>query len=106
MWLVVTDNPEEALDEIAPHTYYQINGYAEWQKDEDWAPFEKKTLEEFKKDENFKMFTSGQAIDYIRSRQELAPIESFCMQVPAGMDPEKYKKYARKFAEEVLPAFR
>ena len=106
MWMVVSDNREEALDEIAPHAYYQINGYAEWQKDEDWAPFEQQSLEEFKKDPNLKVFTSGQAIDYIRSRQELAPIESFCMQVPAGCSPEKYRKYAQKFADEVMPAFR
>lgn len=107
MWMVVWDDREEALNDIAPHAYYQINGYAEWQKDEDWAPFEQQSLEEFKKnDPNLKVFTSGQAIDYIRSRQQQAPIESFCMQVPAGCSPEKYRKYAQKFADEVMPAFR
>lgn len=107
MWMVVWDDKEEALNEIAPHAHYQINGYAEWQQGEDWAPFEQQSLEDFKKtDPNLKVFTPGQAIDYIRSRQELAPIESFCMQVPAGCSPEKYRKYAQKFAEEVIPAFR
>ncbi len=105
LWMVVTDNPQEALDEIAPHAHYTVNQYAEWQKDEGWAVFEQKTLEEFKKDDNFKILTPGQAIDHIRKRLEEAPFEAFAMAVPAGIPIEKYRKYAKKFAEEVLPAF-
>jgi hypothetical protein len=50
--------------------------------------------------------TPEDAINYIRSRQALAPIEAFCMQVPSGMPLKTYAKFAETFAKKVLPAFR
>jgi len=50
--------------------------------------------------------TPEEAITYIRSRQALAPIEAFCMQIPSGMPLKAYAKYAETFAKRVLPAFR
>ena len=39
MWFVVTEDPEKTIHEVAPHAYYQINTYAEWQEDKAWGPF-------------------------------------------------------------------
>jgi hypothetical protein len=108
MWSVVSDDPEAALNEIAPHCYYQMNTYAEWQKDTDWGKnyINRMDFETFKKSGAIKAMTPEDAIDYIRSRQALAPIEAFCMQVPSGMPLETYAKFAETFAKKVLPAFR
>jgi hypothetical protein len=108
MWSVVSDDPEAALNEIAPHCYYQMNTYAEWQKDTDWGKnyINRMDFETFKKSGAIKAMTPEDAIDYIRSRQALAPIEAFCMQVPSGMPLKTYAKFAETFAKKVLPAFR
>ena len=108
MWSVVSDDPVAALDEIAPHCYYQMNTYAEWQKDIDWGKnyIQKMDFETFKKSGAIKAMTPEEAIEYIRSRQALAPIEAFCLQVPSGMPLKTYAKFAETFAAKVLPAFR
>ena len=106
MWLVVSHDPQSALDEIAPHAYYQMNTYAEWQDDAGWGGLKRMTFEEFKQSGQMKVMRPSEAIDYIRSRQAAAPIEAFCMQVPAGFPLSRYRKYAELFAKEVLPAFR
>jgi hypothetical protein len=108
MWSVVTDDPEAGLNEIAPHCYYQIAMYAEWQKDISWGKnyIQKVDFETFKKSGAIKAMTPDEAIKYIKSRQELAPIEAFCLQVPSGMPLKAYAKYVETFAKKVLPAFR
>jgi alkanesulfonate monooxygenase SsuD/methylene tetrahydromethanopterin reductase-like flavin-dependent oxidoreductase (luciferase family) len=106
MWLLVSHDPQAALHEVAPHAYYQLNKYAEWQKDAGWGGVKRMEFEEFKKSGMMKVFTPQQAIEYIRSRMQLAPIEAFCMQAPAGFPLSSYAKYVETFAKEVLPAFR
>lgn len=108
MWSVVSDDPETALNEIAPHCYYQMNTYAEWQKDIDWGKnyIKQMDFETFKKSGAIKAMTPEEAIKYIRSRQALAPIEAFCLQVPSGMPLKTYAKFVETFATKVLPAFR
>jgi alkanesulfonate monooxygenase SsuD/methylene tetrahydromethanopterin reductase-like flavin-dependent oxidoreductase (luciferase family) len=106
MWFFVSDDPERALEEVAPHAYYQLNTYAEWQKDAGWGGVKRMEFDEFKKSGMVKTFTPPQAIDYIRSRRQAAPIEAFCMQAPAGLPLPQYARYVETFAKEVLPAFR
>jgi alkanesulfonate monooxygenase SsuD/methylene tetrahydromethanopterin reductase-like flavin-dependent oxidoreductase (luciferase family) len=106
MWFVVSEDPEKTLNEVAPHAHYQINTYAEWQEDAAWGPFAQMSLEEFKKAGLMKILTPDEAIDYIRSRLAAAPIESFCMQAPAGFPLDKLAEHAELFAKKVLPAFR
>jgi alkanesulfonate monooxygenase SsuD/methylene tetrahydromethanopterin reductase-like flavin-dependent oxidoreductase (luciferase family) len=106
MWFLVSHDPEAALEEVAPHAYYQLNTYAEWQKDAGWGGVKRMEFDEFKQSGMMKVFTPEQAIDYIRGRQQAAPIEAFCMQAPAGFPLSKYSKYVETFANEVLPAFK
>lgn len=108
MWSVVSDDPEAALNEIAPHCHYQINTYAEWQRDTEWGKnyIQQLDFETFKKSGAIKAMRPDEAIKHIRSRMALAPIEAFCMQIPSGMPLEQYAKYVETFAKTVLPAFR
>ena len=107
MWSVVSDDPVPRSMKIAPQRY-QMNTYAEWQKDIDWGKnyIQKMDFETFKKSGAIKAMTPEEAIEYIRSRQALAPIEAFCLQVPSGMPLKTYAKFAETFAAKVLPAFR
>jgi alkanesulfonate monooxygenase SsuD/methylene tetrahydromethanopterin reductase-like flavin-dependent oxidoreductase (luciferase family) len=105
MWMLVTDDPEKTLNEVAPHTHYQVNQYARWQAHEK-VGVQEMDLETFKKSGMTKVLTPEQAIDYLRSRMELAPIEAFCMQAPAGFPLSKLLRHAELFATRVMPALR
>jgi alkanesulfonate monooxygenase SsuD/methylene tetrahydromethanopterin reductase-like flavin-dependent oxidoreductase (luciferase family) len=105
MWLIVSEDPERTLHEVAPHAHYQVDTYAEWQEDEGWG-LERMDLETFKQSGLLKVFTPEQAIAYLESRLQAAPIEAFCMQAPAGFPLSRLAEHAELFARKVLPAFR
>lgn len=106
MWLLVSEDPEKTLDELAPHAHYQINTYAEWQEGADWAVLSGMSIEEFKKAGVMRVMTPDECIAYIKSRQEAAPIEAFCMQAASGFPLSKLAEHAELFAKKVIPAFR
>jgi hypothetical protein len=108
MWSVVADDPEAALNEIAPHCYYQINTYAEWQKDIAWGTnyIQQVDFETFKKSGAIKVMAPDEMIAYLREKMNAVPMEAFCMQVPSGMPLKTYAKYVETFAKKVIPAFR
>lgn len=106
MWLLVSEDPERTLDELAPHAYYQINTYAEWQEGAEWSVFKEMSLDDFKKAGVIRVMTPDDCITYIKSRQEAAPIEAFCMQAPAGFPLARLAEHAELFASKVIPAFR
>jgi alkanesulfonate monooxygenase SsuD/methylene tetrahydromethanopterin reductase-like flavin-dependent oxidoreductase (luciferase family) len=105
MWMMVSEDPEETLHEVAPHAYYQINTYAQWQAGKDWG-FEIMDFETFKTSGMITILTPEQAIVHMKSRLQTAPLESFCMQAPAGFPLSKLAEHAELFANKVLPAFR
>jgi alkanesulfonate monooxygenase SsuD/methylene tetrahydromethanopterin reductase-like flavin-dependent oxidoreductase (luciferase family) len=106
MWVVVSEDPEATFEEVAPHFYYQINTYAKWHAETDWG-VEPMDFEAFKKSGVVKVFTPGEAIEFLRSRRDAAPaMESYCMTVPPGFPLPKFAKYAELFAKKVIPAFR
>jgi alkanesulfonate monooxygenase SsuD/methylene tetrahydromethanopterin reductase-like flavin-dependent oxidoreductase (luciferase family) len=106
MWMVVSDDPEKTVQEVAPHFYYQLNAYAKWQVDKEWRPHDTMDFETFKASGQVKVLTPDQAIAHIRSKLEVAPLEGFCMQAPAGYPLSKLAEHAELFANKVLPAFR
>ncbi|MCB2061453.1 MAG: LLM class flavin-dependent oxidoreductase [Novosphingobium sp.] len=106
MWMMVSEDPEKTINDMAPHAYYQINTYAEWQEGTDWAVLSEMSLDEFKKAGPIRVMTPEECVTYIKSRQEQAPIEAFCMQVPSGFPLDKMAEHAELFAKKVIPAFR
>jgi alkanesulfonate monooxygenase SsuD/methylene tetrahydromethanopterin reductase-like flavin-dependent oxidoreductase (luciferase family) len=106
IWLVVSEDPEKTLHEVAPHYYYQLNTYAEWQADKDWRPSDVMDFETFTKSGTIKVLTPEQAIAHFRSKLEAVPLEGFCMFAPAGYPLSKLAEHAELFAAKVLPAFR
>jgi alkanesulfonate monooxygenase SsuD/methylene tetrahydromethanopterin reductase-like flavin-dependent oxidoreductase (luciferase family) len=106
MWMMVSEDPEKTINDMAPHAYYQINTYAEWQEGTDWAVMSEMSLDEFKKSGPIRVMTPEECVSYIKSRQEQAPIEAFCMQVPSGFPLDKMAEHAELFAKKVIPAFR
>jgi hypothetical protein len=64
------------------------------------------SLDEFKKSGVMRTMTPEDCIAYIKGRQQEAPIEAFCMQVPSGFPLDRMAEYAETFASKVIPAFR
>jgi alkanesulfonate monooxygenase SsuD/methylene tetrahydromethanopterin reductase-like flavin-dependent oxidoreductase (luciferase family) len=106
MWMMVSEDPEKTINDMAPHAYYQINTYAKWQEGAEWSVYTEMSLDEFKKAGVMKVLTPDEAIGYIKSRQDAAPIEAFCMQAPTGFPLKLLAEHAELFAKKVMPAFR
>jgi alkanesulfonate monooxygenase SsuD/methylene tetrahydromethanopterin reductase-like flavin-dependent oxidoreductase (luciferase family) len=106
MWLLVSEDPDKAFEETAPHYHYQINTYAKWNAETDWG-VQPMDFETFKKSGAVRVLTPEAAIDFLRGRLAAAPtMEGFCMTVPPGLPLPKFAKYAELFAKKVIPAFR
>jgi alkanesulfonate monooxygenase SsuD/methylene tetrahydromethanopterin reductase-like flavin-dependent oxidoreductase (luciferase family) len=105
MWMMVSEDPEKTINDMAPHAYYQINTYAKWQEGAEWSVYTEMSLDEFKKAGVMKVLTPDEAIAYIKSRQEVAPIEAFVMQAPTGFPLKLLAEHAELFASKVMPAF-
>jgi len=110
LFTAVAQNPAEAIDELAPHFHHVNNSYAEWNHedktaDQDGPELSLMSLEEYKASRALDIITPGEAIDKFKRMQSRIPLEHVMMALPAGMPPEKFKKYAKVFAEEVIPAF-
>jgi len=106
MWMVVSDDPEKTMREVAPHYYYQVNTYAKWQAGKDWSPHEVMDFETFRASGAVKVLTPGEAVAHFKSKLDVAPVEGFCMFAPAGYPLAKLAESAELFASKVLPAFR
>jgi len=105
MWTYVSEDPEAALEEIAPHAHYFWEVYAEWQKGHAWG-LQSMSYEDFKKSGFVKVFTPEDAIEHFKIRLAIAPMDSFVFTVPTGMPVSKFRKYAELLATKVLPALR
>jgi alkanesulfonate monooxygenase SsuD/methylene tetrahydromethanopterin reductase-like flavin-dependent oxidoreductase (luciferase family) len=106
MWLVVSEDPEKTMQEVAPHFYYQLNTYAQWQAGKDWSPHSIMDFDTFRKSGAVKVLTPDEAIAHFKSKLDTALVEGFCMFAPAGYPLSKLAQSAELFASKVLPAFR
>lgn len=105
-WVIVSDDPEKAMAEVAPHFYYQYNVYAKWLEGEGDFVLPKLELDQFKESGILNVLTPEQAIAHIRTRTDAWPLDSYCLQAPAGLPMDKFAPYVETFAHKVLPAFR
>lgn len=112
LFMAVSEDPERALEELAPYFYHVNTVYSEWNleveksRQVDMADFPRPmTLEEFKTGGLLKVMTPDEAIAFIAGMRERAPIEHLMMLVPPGLPLKKFAPYAELFAKKVIPAF-
>lgn len=106
LWMVVSHDPEQAVQEVGPYFLHQVNSYAKWDSESRGAPFQELTLDDLKASGQMLSLTPEQAIAHIRSKQAIAPLDTFTMMVPSGLPVDLLQRYAGIFATEVIPAFR
>ncbi|HEX7872625.1 MAG TPA: LLM class flavin-dependent oxidoreductase [Sphingobium sp.] len=111
LFLAVAQDPEAAMEELAPYYHHVNNSYGEWLNEDKAIGIDDPTLkamplEDFKKSGILQIVTPDQAIAKFRRMQERIPVEHFMMMMPAGLPADRFLSYATLFANEVLPAFR
>ncbi|MCB2073391.1 MAG: LLM class flavin-dependent oxidoreductase [Novosphingobium sp.] len=106
----VAEDPEKAMDEIAPYYHHVNNSYGQWFNedralglDEGMQPMD---LDAFKQSGVLQIWTPAEAIEKLKAMQEAVPLKSFMMMMPAGMPAKMFVEYAELFAGKVVPAFR
>jgi alkanesulfonate monooxygenase SsuD/methylene tetrahydromethanopterin reductase-like flavin-dependent oxidoreductase (luciferase family) len=113
MPLLVAQDPERAMHELAPYYHYVSNMYGVWLNEDHFddrvqvaAAPKSMSLEEFKASGQLQVLTPGEAIDMFRTMRAKVPVEHVTIAVPPGVPLETYAPYAELFATEVIPAFR
>ena len=111
LFVLVAQDPEKAMHELAPHFHYVNNAYGQWLNEDRastgfaGALLKPMTLEAFKASGILSILTPAQAIDHFNKMLERTPVEHFMMMAPPGLPAAKLSEYAQVFANEVLPAF-
>lgn len=109
MMTMIAEDPERAMDELAPCYHYINNSYGEWFA-EDQAGMDSgikpMTLEEFKQSGLLQILTPDEAIAMLRGMRETMPLDHYAMMMPPGLPPARFVEYCDVFARKVIPAFR
>jgi len=111
LFLVVADDPEKAMHELAPYYHHVNNTYGQWINEDkaiglDNASLKPMGLEAFKQSGILQILTPEKAIAKLKAMQQRIPVKHFMMMKPPGLPAARFVEYAELFANKVLPAFR
>lgn len=107
LFFAVARDPEQAMEELAPHYHHVNNSYAAWFSEDSAVEGAKlMSLEEFKASGMLQIVTPDAAIAMLKAKQARMPLEHVMMMKPAGLPAKRFVEYAQLFADEVIPAFR
>jgi alkanesulfonate monooxygenase SsuD/methylene tetrahydromethanopterin reductase-like flavin-dependent oxidoreductase (luciferase family) len=105
---VVAEDPQAAMEELAPHFLHVNNTYGEFFTEDQalgMAGMKPKTLEEYKASGELQIVTPDAAIAIFEDMHAKMPIEHFMMARPPGLPAKRFLHYANVFAGQVIPAF-
>jgi len=110
LFLTVAEDPEKALDELAPYYHHVYNCYASWMTEDNAIGMQNPTtramdVEAFKRSGILQILTPEQAIAHFTAISERIPLEHYMMMRPPGLPAECFVDYAELFADSVIPAF-
>lgn len=106
---VVAEDPEAALEELAPYYHHVNNSYGEWfvedRVHDDDHGFKPMTLDEFKRSGTLQILTPDEAIGMLRDLQRRMPLDHYMFSMPPGLPAQRFVDYAELVANKVMPAF-
>jgi alkanesulfonate monooxygenase SsuD/methylene tetrahydromethanopterin reductase-like flavin-dependent oxidoreductase (luciferase family) len=110
LFLTVAEDPEKALDELAPYYHHVYSCYAAWMTEDDAIGMANPTtqamdVETFKRSGILRILTPEQAVAHFIAIRERIPLEHYMMMRPPGLPAERFVEYAELFADKVIPAF-
>jgi len=108
MMTIIAEDPERAIEELAPCYHYINNCYGQWFSEDEAGldvGIKPMSLEEFKQSGLLQILTPDEAITMLRQLQERTPLDHYAMMMPPGLPPAKFVEYADVVARKVVPAF-
>ncbi|MCX2934893.1 LLM class flavin-dependent oxidoreductase [Mycobacterium sp. CVI_P3] len=110
LFFTVAEDPDKAMDELAPYYHHVFECYAAWMGEDNAIGMENAItqsmdVETFKQSGILQILTPEQAIEHFKQMQERVPLEHFMMMRPPGLPVERFIEYAQLFADKVIPAF-
>ncbi len=111
LFVAVAEDPAAAMEELAPYYHWVNNSYGAWLNEDkaigiDDPGLKPMGLDDFKRSGILQIWTPEKAIEKFQAMQARLPVEHFMMMMPPGLPQDRFRHYARLFAERVLPAFR
>lgn len=111
LFVLVAEDPEAAMEEVAPYYHYVNNAYGVWLNEDkasgiDSPLLKTMDLDVFKQSKILQIWTPEKAIEKFKAMQARVPVDHFMMMLPPGMPQDRFKHYAQLFADKVLPAFK
>jgi alkanesulfonate monooxygenase SsuD/methylene tetrahydromethanopterin reductase-like flavin-dependent oxidoreductase (luciferase family) len=111
LFLTVAEDPEKALDELAPYYHHVFSSYGAWANEDNAlgmqnAAMQPMSVDAFKRSGILQIMTPEQAVSHFRAMQARMPIEHFMMMRPPGLPAGRFIEYAQLFADRVIPAFK
>jgi alkanesulfonate monooxygenase SsuD/methylene tetrahydromethanopterin reductase-like flavin-dependent oxidoreductase (luciferase family) len=107
---VVADDPDAAMDELAPYYLHVNNSYGEWFAEDkvhdEGHAMKPMSLDEFKASGTLQILKPDAAIAMFEELREKMQLDHYMMSMPPGLSAERFVHYAGIFASKVLPAFR
>jgi alkanesulfonate monooxygenase SsuD/methylene tetrahydromethanopterin reductase-like flavin-dependent oxidoreductase (luciferase family) len=106
---VIAEDPEAALEELAPYYHHVNNSYGEWFCEDKVHGaehgFRPMSLEEFKASGTLQVMTPDDAIMMLKRLQEMMPLDHYMFSMPAGLPVDRFVHYAETVVNKVMPAF-
>lgn len=110
LFLTVAEDPEKAMEELAPYYHHVFACYSAWIAEDNAIGMENPGLrpmdvETFKRSGIMQVMTPEQAVAHFKAMRTRIPVEHFMMMRPPGLPVERFIHYAQLFADRVIPAF-
>lgn len=105
----IAEDPEAALEELAPYYHHVNNSYGEWFSEDKVHSaehgFRPMSLDAFKASGILQVMTPDEAIAMFRRLQARMPLDHYMLSMPAGLPVDRFIHYAETVANKVVPAF-
>lgn len=106
---VVAEDPEAALEELAPYYHHVNNSYGEWFGEDEvhgaGHGFVPMSLDAFKASGTLQIMTPDAAVRMLKDLQTRMPLKQYIFSMPAGLPIDRFVHYAEIVSSKVMPAF-
>jgi alkanesulfonate monooxygenase SsuD/methylene tetrahydromethanopterin reductase-like flavin-dependent oxidoreductase (luciferase family) len=108
LFLAVAEDPEKAMEELAPYYHHVYTCYGEWMNEDNALGMDRAMdpmeLDAFKQSGILQILTPEQAVTHFKALKERMPVEHYMMMRPPGLPATRFIEYAQLFADRVIPA--
>jgi alkanesulfonate monooxygenase SsuD/methylene tetrahydromethanopterin reductase-like flavin-dependent oxidoreductase (luciferase family) len=105
---VIAEDPAAAMEELAPYYLVSHNAYAAWAAEDaklGMAGMKPMDLDAYKRSGALQIWTPEEAITRYTALRERVPVEHVMFSRPPGLPADRFRHYAKLFADRVLPIF-